>query len=281
MKILITIPHYYRASNNGYGSGGKDPQPRIEALRACLFNIFTLFAQSQCMIDIAQRKAITANNNYANEVDVIVCTDGENHLLDNVSIPEQFYTHRKCSVDNPMNLGFECSYVLKENLGKYDYYCFMEDDLLINDPYFFEKLNWFNKENDFMRLLNPNRYEVSTTGAVLKAYVDGDIRSDLTEKFQNINESSHLQGNFLGKNIVFQRPLNPHSGCYFLTQKQMEHWANQPYFTDKDTSFISPLESSASLGIMKTFKVYKPAPTNANFLEIQHYGDQFLQLIKA
>lgn len=65
----------------------------------------------------------------------------------------------------------------------------------------------------------------------------------------------------------------------FSSQKQMEHWVNQPYFLDMDASFISPLESSASLGIMKAFRVYKPSPQNANFLEIQHFGDQFLMLI--
>jgi hypothetical protein len=30
---------------------------------------------------------------------------------------------------------------------------------------------------------------------------------------------------------------------------------------------------------MRTFKVYKSAPTNASFLEIQHFGTAFLNLI--
>jgi hypothetical protein len=53
----------------------------------------------------------------------------------------------------------------------------------------------------------------------------------------------------------------------------------QANFLDMDASFISPLESSATLGIMKTFRVYKPATQNTNFLEIQHFGDSFLRLI--
>lgn len=79
--------------------------------------------------------------------------------------------------------------------------------------------------------------------------------------------------------IVFRRALNPHSGCYFLNSRQMQHWIEQPYFLDRDTSFVGALESAATLGIMRAFKIYKPAPQHGNFLEIQHFGTAFLSLI--
>jgi hypothetical protein len=59
----------------------------------------------------------------------------------------------------------------------------------------------------------------------------------------------------------------------------MEYWVKQPYFLDRDCSFVGPLESAATLGIMKTFKIYKAAPSHANFMEIQHFGSSFLNLI--
>lgn len=37
--------------------------------------------------------------------------------------------------------------------------------------------------------------------------------------------------------------------------------------------FISGLETCATLGLMETFSVYQPAFENANFLEVQHWGD--------
>jgi len=279
MKILITIPHYYNESGDGHGSGGRSPVPRIDALSKCLFNIHSLFGNSQCMIDIRNKSVAPVNGIYTNDIDIVICTANGKHLLSHLDVPKEFYSHCESSLEIPKNLGFECQKVLKENLGKYDYYCFMEDDLIIQDPLFFEKLNWFNKGTESINLLQPNRYEVSTRGKVLKTYVDGDINPKATQKYQNISEFPNLQTNFLGQNITFQRPLNPHSGCYFLSQQQMEYWTNQPYFLDNDVSFISPLESSASLGIMKAFRVYKPAAQNANFLEIQHYGDMFLRLI--
>lgn len=279
MKILITIPHYYNASNEHHGSGGKDPKPRINALQNCLYGIFTNFSNSQCMIDIFNKKVIPVNNNFLHDIDIVICTANGKHLLEHLPVPNNFYVQHELQLENPKCLGFECQKVLKDNIGKYDYYCFMEDDLIIHDTYFFEKINWFNGLTENLNLLQPNRYEVSARGKVLKSYVDGDIRPAVTENYQKVNEFPFLQSNFLGKNINFQRPLNPHSGCFFLSQQQMEYWVNQPHFLDMDVSFISPLESTASLGIMKAFRVYKPAPQNASFLEIQHYGDAFLTLI--
>lgn len=280
MKILITIPHYYNANSKSiHGSGKKDPRPRIKALYQCLINLHSLFSNSQRMIRIIDKTAIPANQNTSNELDIVICTANQKHILDHLNLPQKFFKQHNVELENPKMLGFECQKILRENLGKYDYYCFMEDDLIINDSLFFKKLNWFNKRTEFQNLLQPNRYELSIKGGVLKAYVDGDINPRATSKHQNITELSYMHTNFLGQKIVFQRPLNPHSGCFFLTQQQMEYWVNEPHFLDMDVSFISPLESTASLGIMKTFRVYKPVPQNANFLEIQHYGDVFLSLI--
>lgn len=279
MKILITIPHYFNISKESIHGSGKNPQPRIQAISACLFNIYSLFSPSQCMIDIRNKKTISTNTNFTHNIDLVICTTEDKHLLNQVNIPKNFYAQHNSTLENPKHLGFECQKILKDNLGKYDYYCFMEDDLIINDSLFFEKLNWFNKGTESINLLQPNRYEVSAHGRVLKSYVDGDINTRATANYQNIQEFTYLNSNFLGQQILFQRPLNPHSGCYFLSQKQMEYWVSQPHFLDEDISFISPLESSATLGLMKTFRVYKPAPQNANFLEIQHYGNAFLGLI--
>ncbi|NEP84051.1 MAG: calcium-binding protein, partial [Okeania sp. SIO3B3] len=124
-----------------------------------------------------------------------------------------------------------------------------------------------------------NRYEISPLGAVPKAYIDGDLKPEITAKFQNIREQYQLKGKIMERVIAFHRTLNPHSGCYFLNAEQMKEWASKPYFLDRDTSFIGPLESAATLGIMRTFKIYKPAAADASFLEIQHFGTTFLSLI--
>jgi hypothetical protein len=56
----------------------------------------------------------------------------------------------------------------------------------------------------------------------------------------------------------------------------MEVWASKPWFADEDCSFAGPLESAASLGIIKTFRQYKPSTANAAFLELEHLHPRYL-----
>ncbi|MBD2353181.1 calcium-binding protein [Tolypothrix sp. FACHB-123] len=279
MRILFTIAHFFNPHGQGkHASQRKDPRPRLIALTQSLAALHQLFGKSQSIIDIGQRVALPANQPQADDLDIVICTTQGHHLLNHLSLPDHFYQENSTQVE-PMLLGFECQAILRDSLGKYDYYCFLEDDLILHDPWFFIKLNWFNQQTNNLNLLQPNRYEVATHNLTCKAYIDGDLLPRITANFQNINENPQIQGTIMGMPIKFRRTLNPHSGCYFLNAHQMAHWANQSDFLDRDTSFISPLESAATLGIMKTFRVYKSVPDQASFLEIQHFGTRFLSLI--
>lgn len=279
MRILFTLPHFYKATDEGkHASLNKDPRPRMMALGMALTALRGLYSQSQCTIDIAKCVTLPANETNRNEIDIVICTTQNAHLLAHLPFPAGSYKHHQTQAE-PMLLGFECQAVLREGLGKYDYYCYLEDDLILHDPWLFVKLGWFTQNAGNGCLLQLNRYEISPNGKVAKAYVDGDLLPHLTAKFQNVQEKPQFVGKVMEQSVKFQRALNPHSGCYFLNAEQMEYWVKQPYFLDRDCSFVGPLESAATLGIMKTFKIYKPAPSHANFLEIQHFGSSFLNLI--
>jgi hypothetical protein len=83
------------------------------------------------------------------------------------------------------------------------------------------------------------------------------------------------------EDIVFDRPRtfrrarNPHSGFFAITQAQLGYWMRQPHWLDRDVSFVSPLESSATLGIAKTFSIYKPFGASLAFLELEHLTRSF------
>ncbi len=79
-----------------------------------------------------------------------------------------------------------------------------------------------------------------------------------------------------GQSLVFQRVSNPHSGCFFLNAAQLARWMEQPDFAVPSTVFGGPLESAATLGIMRHFRVYKSARENAAFLEIEHLDPRYL-----
>ena len=281
MRLLFALPHYFNPEPSGsdkHGSLRADPAPRLRALADCLTAIQHLFGPRQCLIDIARRTTVPANDPDA-RADVVVCTTGGKHLLDEVKLDSRYFAHHATDAD-PRLLGFECHAALRDRLGAgYDYYCFLEDDLILRDPLFFAKLRWFAGQFGEESLLMPNRYEVGRNSRVDKAYVDGPIVARATAAFQDVSEAAFLEGEVLGGRVAFERVANPHSGAFFLSAAQMAAWAAKPYFLDRSTAFIGPLESAATLGAMRTFRIYKPAPRNASFLEIEHSGTGFLSLI--
>jgi hypothetical protein len=58
----------------------------------------------------------------------------------------------------------------------------------------------------------------------------------------------------------------------------MKFWTEKDYFFDKNTGFVGPLESAATLGIMKTFRVYKILPQQAALFEVMHWGNYYINI---
>lgn len=277
MRILFTIPHFFNPNGSGkHGSVMPNPQPRIHALTAAVTALRQLFEKRQVIFDFPNRRAVPVAQGH--DVDIVICTTRGMHTLDHAPALSGLYRHEATDAE-PMLLGFECHAVLRDAIGRYDYYCFLEDDLVLHDPWFFIKLAWFTRQTGQENLLQPYRVEVAPLGPVRRAYLGGQIPRESTARFQNVEENPCLAAKMLDTDIRFHRTTNPHAGCFFLNAEQMAHWSRQPYFLDRDTSFVGPLESAASLGIMRAFRIYKPAPDNASFFEIQHYGTGYLNLI--
>jgi hypothetical protein len=285
MRLLVAIPHYYRAGgprpgyDRDHGSTRLDPAPRIAALSACIGALHRAFGAPHGIILHSEGVTAPANDEIAGQVDVVVCTAGDDHLLNSLPAGCGTFHHRRTAAD-PLLLGFECRAALRDGLGGYDYYGYMEDDLILHDPWFFRKLAWFNAYLGDEVLLLPNRYEAAPEGLLRRVYVDGDLPRFVVEPFQDLDDRPRLASALMGARVEFCRPLNPHAGCHFLDARQMARLAARPDFLEPDTRFIGPLESAATLGILRAFRVYKPAPANASFLEIEHYGNEYLNMIK-
>jgi len=284
MKVLVTIPHFFDPSiKSGYGSTTAPAAERLASLKACLSGLLETVGPRQASllfmhVPIKGRgngRLAKANNFLPVMLDIAVCTTGTTHLIGEELAPGKTFHHVQTGVQ-PMLLGFACHKVLQEMLGKYDYYCYMEDDLHISDPLFFVKLKWFTETFGVDALLQPHRFETSGDFSLHKLYIDGPVKKDFTAKWQDASQHKMVAGTIMGREFAFERHSNPHSGCFFLNATQMETWAKTPYFLDGDTSFAGPLESAASLGIMKTFRVYKPAAANAGFLELRHLANRYL-----
>jgi hypothetical protein len=285
MRLLFAIPHYVRPAGEArYGErqhGALDAghAPRVEALTACLTALHQLFRAAHCLIDHGRRcaNAVPAADPYV--LDVVICTTRGHHALGGLPVDSRYFTHRDTAAE-PELLGFACHDVLRERLGGYDYYCYLEDDLVLHDSWFFTKLAWFAANAGDDKVLQPNRYEAGLNFLVPKVYVDGDLAAHCTAPFQDTRDSPPQVLEVMGRRVAFERARNPHSGCFFLSAGQMTHWVRQAHFADRQSRFIGPLETAASLGIMRAFKVYKAAGPCADFLEVRHHATGYLAQLR-
>lgn len=281
MRILITIPHLFNAAGDGrYGSTQPNPQPRLVALTQCLRSLRMLYTgKDETWYRAGNRlQPGPANQDSRIDLDIVICTCGDLHLLDQLQMPPGTHEHLRFDCD-PMYLGFECHDVLQERLVDYDLFGYMEDDLILHDPDFFTKISWFHGLGDEAAVLQPNRYEryISPT-QLKKVYIDFEFATE-EEMIAKANESISLEA--LGRPVELRPTTNPHSGCFFLSRRQMEHWVAQKHFGKRDAGFVGPLESAASLGLARTFRAFKPTARNASFLEIEHYGQMWSRRLAA
>jgi len=277
VRFLFAIPHYFASDGVGFhGSSGPDPRPRQAALAGCIGALHGLFAGPAVETDWGKRRFLAANAP-RHHVDVVVLTAGDSHALGGLRLSADLYQHREVHCE-PLELGHAARGFLADRLGSYDWYGFLEDDLRLYDPWFFTKLAWFISEAGDDKVLLPNRFEMSVAWRTRKVYADGPLSSQQSGPWSNDRGPKTLTGRVLGRTISFRRASNPHAGCWFLTQAQMKRFAAAAHFMDKQSTFIGPLESAATLSLLRSFPIYKPALDCADFLEIEHQDDRFMRV---
>ncbi|WP_126147854.1 calcium-binding protein [Synechococcus elongatus] len=284
MKVLVTIPHFYNPRgttesanpNGGYGSVGNNAQPRIDALSSVLNSLSTQFTSAAVSYRYTDKMTYQViSPSHIQQLDIVICTTQSFHILNQIVHAHTNYIHHSTEC-MPKLLGFECHKILQSHLDQYDFYCYLEDDIIIHDSLFFQKIQWFNKHLDYQSVLQPNRYEISTNsqGKPCKHYIDFTYNQNTQKELLN-----SFCGIVMGNKIRFERAQNPHSGCFFLTNEQLRYWCDQEHFLDMDIRYFGPLESAATLGLIKTFQVFKVAYTDSHFFEVQHFGNTWAQKI--
>lgn len=273
MRICFAIPHFFRGTSTGdYGSERTDRVVRAAILKKVVLQLHYLFGTGQFYFGTGNRC-----NTICSGIAVLICTSGEKHLLSD--IPSNLYSHISTRCD-PRLLGYECHSALAERVADFDFLCYLEDDLMLTDPSLFEKLCWFCSHVGEDAIIQPHRYEIGMRPQPIKLYIDGRLNPKLVvPTFQDIKDRHLVSISQYGSNLIFERTENPHSGCFFLSASQMRKWIEEPYFLDRSAAWVGPLESAATLGVMRSFRVYKPAIQNASFFEIEHLDVRYIPLI--
>ena len=282
MRILVTIVHHWNPDGTGrHASLRPQREPRQYALQDQLLALRRLDLR-QGVLNIASKTVEDANQALRHHFTIKVVTDGHHHVLDYLEPAySELVEEVPTSPVDPKCLGFEAQKILADHLSQeYDLYVYLEDDLLIHDPFFFHKIFWFQQSLGEHCVLMPHRYESfwKPAESVDRFFIDGPMMEHEL-KILIPDPPPPLSTLLPGGQVTFVSPENPHSGCFALTPSQLRHWSEQPWFLDRDCSLISPLESAATLGLVKTFTLYKPHLAYASFLELQHWGVSFRNLI--
>jgi hypothetical protein len=221
------------------------------------------------------------------QLELCICVTADSHLLEDLADLEPWFQVVACQPSDPRLLGFACHQLLAQRHAAaieagqpYDYLGFLEDDILITDADFFLKLRRFNRAFGDGFLLMPNRLETAERPHDLaRFYIDGDYNPQATERYR-LSVHRQLCLDHLGEQIRFEQPYNLHSGCFFLNTAQASIYFASPASREVDISFHGPLESAATLGMLKTFQLMKPALENGRFLTVEHAGRNFMGLVQ-
>lgn len=172
------------------------------------------------------------------------------------------------SEGDPMFMGFRCQDALISRVNDFDWFLFLEDDIVLQDSYILEKLEKFIvKSGSGRNLLFPNRYELWEG---TKRYIDCTIDTKLA---WNRLSSLEIDG------AKFGEPTNPHSGFFCLSKDQVKLWIESGReWNNKDLGYGGPRECAATYSLLECFSIYKPHPSNLHYFEVRHHDTKYSQL---
>lgn len=257
---------------------------RAGIFETVLTGLFDLFGGASGLVDWRTGEnrredpphLLASNTSLEVDVDVVVCTVADRHVLDCLEPSLRRRINHAVSVDRPQMLGYVARDFLGRHPGKYDFYCYLEDDVLLTDRMFFHKLGAVTPSPEVVIL--PNRCEIESHRPNRKVYTDGPYHIAATDRLAPlVLGDDGFQAEYGGASLRFRKVRNPHAGCFFLSAAQMEVFAASPAIRDLVPNYVGPLESAATLGLLQTFRVFKPDRANADFLEARHLGGTVIQ----
>lgn len=285
MRVQVCIPHYFREhadpgeNPNGYGSlrNGARLQRSI-ALSRCITGLLNLQrAAETCQLNISHKRIDHLTNSAEPlEIKISICTDGENRLDDVLDLYRNRIEVITLSSGKPRELPLACRDHLIQNHGEADLLSYLEDDVVIHDPLFFDKLAWFHEKTNHQFSLMPHRYERIDAGSMETLMVDGPLSADFIGQFAQ-PQTNVANGQFRGvESVSFDIADNPHSGTFCLSQTQAALLRGSELPRE---GFVGPLETAATLTVLHRFPVMKPSRECWQFLRVEHGHPSFLHYI--
>lgn len=285
MRVNVCIPHFLKEhadptdNPNGYGSLRQGATlGRTLAMGRCLSSLLNLQRHAKtARLNIANKQIEHwTNDNPILDINITVVTDGHHRLNDVLQHFGSRVQVLDVDLDDPRQLPLACRDHLINTDDGADLLAYLEDDLVINDPEFFDKQRWFLEKTNHHFCLMPHRYERCNNGGLDKLLVDGPLTPSFIEQFAK-PQTDAAQGSYKGVEAVsFDITDNPHSGMFVVSASQAStlRTSNLPR-----SGFVGPLETAATLTVLKTFPVMKTNLNNWMFLRVEHGHPSFLQYL--
>jgi hypothetical protein len=205
-------------------------------------------------------------------IELNIFTAGREYRLDSVlqRLPQDVRIHT-VQLDDPRQLPLACRDWLIAAEPLTDLSLYLEDDLIITDELYLDKQFWFLQQWGNQAVMMPHRWEPIPGSSGQRLLVDGPLRADVIQRFTQPKEAVRF-GSYRGEEIYFDRTSNPHSGCFCLNRAQVVKLRSCELPRE---GFVGPLETAATLTVLQSFEVLKPALSQRRFLWIEHGHPSF------
>ena len=286
--VRVAIPHFCRPqadAESGYGSSRDEAVLfRSLALARCLGGVLALARGiREEILNIADHALLEAPSRcYPKRylqgvvVDCHVFVVHDAFLAETLKAFDRRIKVHQVALEDPRQLPHAArAFLLKDDApGDADLSLYLEDDLVIHDQLFADKMLWFTEKLNHQFSLMPHRYELTGSHVQPRLFVDGPIDSTVLPEHQQ-PAASVAQGQFWdGQTIAFDRASNPHSGCFALSAAQRRRLSHQQLPGD---GFIGPLETVATFTVLEHWPVMKSSWPQRDFLLIEHAHPSFLR----
>ncbi|WP_413441527.1 hypothetical protein [Synechococcus sp. MIT S1220] len=277
MRVLLTMPHVFAPRDGSlYSSQTAEKRPRkLAALReATIGNLLRLGQRHWIHASLGLKQSVVTRAQECSlglDLTIHVITPAGQTLVNDLGeLPEQI-KRIDPEVADPMQVPMAASKRLLEQSADYDMVAYSEDDLAIEDPELFHKINHLVELSGGDYVFLPHRCEqIPGKGDVI---LSGDPDGGRPDLFWDTGERAEVNWP-LGVRS-FYRATNPHSGFYALTQHQAQralaYWQERQWTPDFVLS--GPLEQAGSGLLLPLFKLMKPIPEHYRFLMVRHQDE--------
>src|SRR5262249_29458320 len=150
------------------GGSGRAPFAKIAALNAQIVALHRYFGCYR--LSTSSDGPPSSWGSGKSLLDIVIITVRGANLLEWIGVDPS--TYEIAYFDGaPGMLPFEAQRIMRERAGAYDIYGYLEDDLIVDDPLFFAKIEWFAHEFGPRAMLVPLRFEMAHTGIPAKVAI--------------------------------------------------------------------------------------------------------------